>query len=155
MLQLCVVYFYVCQDMSHNIILMNELIQTNKQRKRKRHKPTMPRINTLKNQHNHIHTQYKHKGNKWQKFYGTRAWRDLRDTKLMNQPLCERCLEHDKITPATTAHHRKVFGDFIDDNDKWYWFLNYDNLVSLCDKCHKEIHNGLTANEDTVWIEHQ
>ena len=103
-----------------------------------------PRINTLKKSkkyRNTTNSKFK-KSNKWRKFYGSKVWRDLRDAKLLEQPLCERCLEHDKVRPAETVHHRCVFGSCPTEEEQWYWFLNYDNLVSLCKHCHNEIHNN-------------
>lgn len=114
----------------------------------------MPKIRLLNNTRKHharTHNKFLRQ-NKWSKFYQSRAWSDLRQAKLMQQPLCERCLEHDKIIPATTVHHRVRFGQFTDEQKQWYWFLNADNLVSLCNDCHNKIHAGLTANEKTVWV---
>ena len=62
-------------------------------------------------------------------------------TKLYEQPLCERCLELGKVTPAHSVHHVCVFGSCPTEEERWYWFLNYNNLISVCQECHNEIHN--------------
>lgn len=108
----------------------------------------MPYIRKLSNSpkhHNKTHSKFKH-SNKWQKFYGSRAWHNLRESKLLEQPLCERCLEHDIVRPATDVHHVCVFGSCPTEEEMWKWFLNYDNLMSLCKNCHNEIHNKQLRN---------
>ena len=81
---------------------------------KRRHKVTMPRINTIKNTKKYsAHKNHKFRDNKWQKYYGTKEWHNLRQTKLYEQPLCERCLLHDRVRPATECHHKKVFGSFL------------------------------------------
>ena len=108
---------------------------------KRRHKVTMPRINTIKKTKKYsAHKHHKFNDNKWQKYYGTKEWHNLRQTKLYEQPLCERCLLHDRVRPATEVHHKKVFGSFPTEEERWYWFLNYDNLISLCHECHHYIH---------------
>ena len=109
---------------------------------KRRHKVTMPRLNTIKKTKKYsAHKHPKFRDNKWQKYYGTKEWHNLRQTKLYEQPLCERCLLHDRVRPATDVHHQKVFGSFPTEEERWYWFLNYDNLISVCQECHNEIHN--------------
>ena len=109
---------------------------------KRRHKVTMPRLNTIKKTKKYsAHKHPKFRDNKWQKYYGTKEWHNLRQTKLYEQPLCERCLLHDRVRPATDVHHQKVFGSFPTEEERWYWFLNYNNLISVCQECHNEIHN--------------
>ena len=108
---------------------------------KRRHKVTMPRLNTIKKTKKYsAHKHPKFRDNKWQKYYGTKEWHNLRQTKLYEQPLCERCLELGKVTPAHSVHHMCVFGSCPTEEERWYWFLNYDNLISLCHECHQYIH---------------
>ena len=103
----------------------------------------MPKIRLLHNSpkhHSHTHSKYRN-SNKWQRFYGTKVWRDLREQKLMEQPLCEECLLFDRITPATQVHHKDKFGDYYPDEQlMWEKFLDWDNLESICAACHRKIH---------------
>jgi 5-methylcytosine-specific restriction protein A len=133
-------------------IQMKQHRQSNNERQKQRHHTTMPRIQLLNQsnkQHNRTHKQFTH-SNKWSRFYQSRAWNDLRMTQLMTQPLCERCLQHDKVTPATQCHHRCVFGDAPTEELQWYWFLKPDNIVSLCNNCHTHIH----MTNERGWIYH-
>lgn len=132
---------------------MKTQIESTAERKRKRHHTTMPRIRLRKHAKKysaHVDPRLKTPRVQWNKFYGSKAWSNLRESKLLDQPLCERCLEKGKITPATCVHHRKVWGDCITEREQWYLFLDYYNLVSLCEGCHKYIH----ATNEIGWIEH-
>jgi len=70
-------------------------------------------------------------------------WRALRVKKLTAQPLCERCLERDKYTFATEVHHIRPVDTALDDESKTQLAYDYDNLMSVCHTCHKEIHESL------------
>lgn len=103
----------------------------------------MPKIRLLSHSPKHrAHTDKRYRNNKWRKFYGSKLWRDLREQKLYEQPICERCLEQDRITPATDVHHITPFGLGIDEQQMWELFLDYDNLMSVCKRCHREIHGN-------------
>ena len=86
------------------------------------------------------YTDKRYRPNKWRKFYGSKVWRELREEKLHEQPLCERCLANETITPASEVHHVIPFGLGIDEQQQWELFLDYDNLMSLCSRCHKQLH---------------
>lgn len=60
-------------------------------------------------------------------FYLSKQWQDLRLFKLANNPLCEECERHNRITPARAVDH--VIPLAVD----WSLRLDYDNLQSLCD----------------------
>lgn len=63
-------------------------------------------------------------------FLNSRAWRKLSKAKLAADPLCEDCLECDRITPAVEVHHlkkRSLFPELA---------LVWSNLLSSCKRCH-------------------
>lgn len=62
------------------------------------------------------------------------AWRKVRARKLNINPFCERCESLKVITLATMVHHIKA----INEGGK---VLEWDNLQSLCEKCHDKIHS--------------
>lgn len=78
-----------------------------------------------------------------QKYYNSRIWHRLRSTKLLEQPLCERCLEQGRTTLATDVHHITPFLTYLDEESRWEAFKDYDNLMSLCEQCHNEIHKEM------------
>lgn len=63
----------------------------------------------------------------------SRHWRSVREMKLRRSPLCERCQEEGLVTEATEVHHIVP----ISDGGAPYAF---DNLMSLCHRCHMKIH---------------
>ena len=123
---------------------MKQVKTNNNQIKRQRHSTTMPRINTLKKSRKYK-TNWK-RPNKWAKFYGSKAWKQLRAQKLHDQPLCENCLAADRVRAATEVHHVYPFGNGINEEEQWKLLLDYDNLVSLCHQCHAAIHAMMRQN---------
>ncbi|PXY01408.1 hypothetical protein DF185_07950 [Marinifilum breve] len=73
-----------------------------------------------------------------QKIYQDRRWKDLRALKYSDNPVCECC----KRKYTEHIHHIIPFAQFIDlDYDKALEYaFDYDNLSSLCEACHIEVH---------------
>ena len=63
-------------------------------------------------------------------FLHSRQWRRIRERKLGNDPLCQKCQENGIITAAFLVHH-------INENE-----LDNDpnNHLSLCNACHEAEH---------------
>lgn len=78
------------------------------------------------------------------KIYNSRRWQHLRRLKFINNPLCELCAEKGLITPAEDIHHVISFMSTEDPVRRRWLAYDYDNLMSLCKKCHQNIHNGNT-----------
>lgn len=76
-----------------------------------------------------------------QSVYQTRRWERLRLVKMADQPLCERCMRHGKITPAVDVHHIKSFTEAADKFERDRLAYDYDNLMSLCKECHHYVHH--------------
>ncbi len=76
------------------------------------------------------------------KIYNSQRWRDLREWKFTHNPLCEMCEREERITPADDVHHIVSFMS-TDDPVKRNWLAyDFDNLMSLCDRCHQKMHNN-------------
>lgn len=75
--------------------------------------------------------------------YNSSAWVNLRWLKLSNNPLCERCLERDRINAATEVHHIKPISSGVTSEEMRDLCLDYSNLMSLCNLCHIKIHKEL------------
>lgn len=71
-------------------------------------------------------------------FYNSVAWHKAKRQRLqMDNYLCQRCFEHKgKIVAADVVHHIKPLREYP------ALSLNLSNLVSLCHKCHNEIHTS-------------
>lgn len=74
-------------------------------------------------------------------FYNSMAWKRLRNTYISLHPICECCLEHGRVVPATEVHHKTPYSRGETETEKWQLFLNERNLMSLCEKCHHGLHN--------------
>lgn len=76
-------------------------------------------------------------------YYANKGWKTLRNSYIMSHPLCEMCLKEGKITPAEHVHHRTPFLSGATHAERLHLLLDQDNLMSLCRKCHMEIHKTL------------
>ena len=108
--------------------------------KKRRHTSPRNNINSMK-------PTKQRRSNTWNKFYKSKIWKELRDKKLQEQPICEECLLYDKITPAETVHHILPFSRAATDEERWRLFLDYTNLRSLCNACHRKIHRMINKCE--------
>ncbi|MCY6957948.1 HNH endonuclease [Clostridium brassicae] len=68
-------------------------------------------------------------------FYHGKEWSFTRESiKNRDNGLCRLCLSDKTIKPMHTVHHIEEL------KDNWSKRLNKNNLISVCDKCHKVIH---------------
>jgi 5-methylcytosine-specific restriction protein A len=99
----------------------------------------MPTINRNKQ---HIRQMpYRH-NNQSAKYYNSKYWQNLRNSYIVAHPLCEECLMNDIVAPAEHVHHIKEFLRGTTDDERWSLLLDSDNLMSVCVKCHKKLHNN-------------
>lgn len=63
-------------------------------------------------------------------FYGSAAWKKLRDKKLRQDPLCESCLDKGFIKEGRDIDH------IVEIKDDWDRRLDITNLKTLCRSCH-------------------
>ena len=64
-----------------------------------------------------------------QAFYNSKAWRKVATLHKQANPLCAICEAKGSLSPATVTDHIIPINE---GGNKWAW----DNLQSLCDKCH-------------------
>jgi 5-methylcytosine-specific restriction enzyme A len=62
-------------------------------------------------------------------------WRTLSERYRAHHPLCVDCLGDGVVTPAQEVHHIQPIEIAPELR------LDWDNLVSLCKKCHRKRHN--------------
>ena len=87
------------------------------------------------------------RNSKWSKYYGSVAWKQLRNWYITEHPLCERCLAKGISVPAEEVHHRKRFSEGTTMDERYELLLDPLNLQSLCRKCHMEIHKEINHNK--------
>lgn len=71
------------------------------------------------------------RGNAAARGYDTK-WREARRLFLQRYPLCQRCLKHGKLTPATVVDH------IVPHRGDQYLFWDQDNWQALCKGCHDQ-----------------
>lgn len=78
-----------------------------------------------------------------QRIYHHPRWRKMRETYLMDHPLCQQCLKSDKVTPATDVHHIRPFLTGNNDMERYALAFDVNNLMSLCEQCHHDLHRSM------------
>lgn len=76
------------------------------------------------------------------KIYNTRRWQRIRSIKFATTPMCEMCERKGLAVPAEDIHHITSFMSSADPATQRFLAFDYDNLMSLCKKCHQHIHNN-------------
>ena len=84
--------------------------------------------------------EYKH-DEKSAEYYNSNAWHSLRNEYYAKHPLCECCLSHDRVTAAEHIHHKLIWLSQPTEYLRWQAFLDENNLMSVCAKCHIKLHN--------------
>ena len=120
----------------------------------------MPKITLLrdvrrpKREHEH-HTpiQFNDRSKFWSTYYNSALWRTTRLEYKNKHPICERCLHEGRVTPMTDVHHMCRFGQGRTASERWQLLTDMDNLVSLCSKCHHEVHTN--KDRDYLWTLHE
>lgn len=72
--------------------------------------------------------------------YNTRMWKNIRLTHLLENPLCENCKKNNKLTLATEVHHIYEISNGKTIQEKQQIGFDTNNLMSLCNECHINIH---------------
>lgn len=81
--------------------------------------------------------------NQSSKYYNTKQWHILRNDYIRHNPLCERCLSCDRVTAAEHVHHITPFLTGDDERERMKLLLDRNNLMSVCQKCHRIIHEEI------------
>ena len=91
------------------------------------------------------------KDKEYNKLIHTGRWLRLRRDVLTAHPLCQRCEQEGKITPATEVHHVRPVEEAYSYSDKVQRMYDPHNLRALCDDCHVKTHTeqGRSGKEAT------
>lgn len=79
------------------------------------------------------------------KLINASKWVKLRNRKLKNDPMCERCKSHNRIQLAEEVHHIVPVESVITEREMNVLMYNYTNLMSVCKACHAEIHKEMMS----------
>lgn len=72
--------------------------------------------------------------------YNTSYWKKLRLEYLRLHPLCEECQSKGKVSAAVDVHHIMPISTGKNINEKQQLGYDWNNLMALCDNCHKLKH---------------
>lgn len=92
----------------------------------------MPTINKPKKNYNKNRNTEKRKLR--MKIYQSEKWKDIKNAHLMQYPICQICEKE----LAEDVHHISTF--LVDNSIDIEKAFDYDNLLSVCKKCHGKIH---------------
>lgn len=76
------------------------------------------------------------------KIYQDSRWQRLRLSHLRAHPLCEICERAGRVTPGEDVHHIVSFTSAADEYERDRLAFDPDNLMTLCKRCHQEMHHG-------------
>ena len=88
-----------------------------------------------------------------QTIYNSREWRELRTRKLRANPLCELCQQKGIVTAAHQVHHIHPIEDSTSKAEMRKWAFMWENLQSVCDQCHNDIHKAEGKGTKALAIE--
>ena len=108
----------------------------------------MPFINR-KHKVKERNVKYVHHNNISHQYYNTVQWHNLRDRYIKEHPFCEECAKDNIITIAQEVHHKYEFLNGNTDEERTNLLLDEDNLMSVCRKCHRKIHNERHKKDET------
>lgn len=76
-----------------------------------------------------------------QEIYQSKMWKEVRKAYYEAHPLCERCLQEGRITPAHDIHHKlSCFKRGLTEEEKYRRAFDPNNLMALCVECHIKEH---------------
>lgn len=107
--------------------------------------PVIPFIRDLKNQTKKKKSKYKEPLTTSQTIYNKQQWKKLRNSYIAEHPLCEECMKKGKITPAEEVHHKIPFLSGSTYQEQINLAYDYNNLMSVCSKCHADLHKELNS----------
>lgn len=81
----------------------------------------------------------------YNKLIHSSKWRKLREMKLKENPLCEKCKVEGRITLAQQVHHVIPAESAKTDTHMTQLMFSYINLQALCVNCHSLIHKDMKS----------
>lgn len=107
----------------------------------------MPYINKPKKETDY-HLEYTRKRDRNDlKLYQTSTWRKLRESYLMDHPLCQDCELEGASVLATEVHHVRPILTGSTEAEKEALAFDYNNLRALCTYHHHLVHNETRAKK--------
>lgn len=80
-------------------------------------------------------------GKYYMKLMNSKEWKQLRARILRERPLCEMCRRNKHISPANELHHIVEVEKGQTESEMRILCFSTTNIMALCHKCHRNIHN--------------
>lgn len=93
---------------------------------------------------------YKQKDSRYQHMIQSHLWRSLRQRKLSESPLCEMCLDSGLYVSAQCVHHIQPCESASSEAEMRRLMFAWNNLQSLCNDCHQQVHRELQSRSKKV-----
>lgn len=98
----------------------------------------------------HTTDMYKQKDSRYQHMIQSHLWRSLRHRKLSESPLCEMCLDSGQYVSAQCVHHIQPCESASSEAEMRRLMFAWNNLQSLCNDCHQQVHRELQSRSKKV-----
>lgn len=82
----------------------------------------------------------------YQRLLNSKRWKQLRQWKLQQNPLCELCEAEGKIVSAVDVHHMTPVETARTPQEMEQLCFNPANLQALCISCHTSIHRNARSH---------
>ena len=79
------------------------------------------------------------------RIYNSKEWKALRIAKLRANTDCEICKANGHIRSAHCVHHIHPIEDSSTFEEMKRWAFDWNNLQSLCDECHHQVHEEIRS----------
>jgi 5-methylcytosine-specific restriction protein A len=86
------------------------------------------------------------KSKDYQHLLNSKRWKQLRQWKLQQNPLCELCEAEGKIVSAVDVHHMTPVETARTPQEMEQLCFNPSNLQALCISCHADIHRNAKSH---------
>jgi 5-methylcytosine-specific restriction protein A len=83
------------------------------------------------------------KDKEYNKLIHTTQWLKLRRDVLTAHPLCQRCKDNGRLTPATEVHHIRPVEEAFTHAERVQRMYDPHNLQALCHDCHVKVHTEM------------
>lgn len=82
----------------------------------------------------------------YQRLLNSKRWKQLRQWKLAQNPLCEICQSEGYVRSAIDIHHKIPVESALTPQEMEQLCFNPNNLQALCISCHARIHNAAKSH---------
>ena len=91
----------------------------------------------------------------YQRLLNSKRWKELREWKLQQNPLCELCQAEGYVTSAIDIHHKTPVESARTPQEMEALCFNPSNLQSLCIPCHQRVHREARSHTKAAHLQRE